>query len=75
MANVPIVRIAIIGAGIAGLVTAVELHNFFRSYPEIKIAIAILESENRAGGRIASFRLSSTDYANRSVAIDIGLLF
>ncbi|TPX32271.1 hypothetical protein SmJEL517_g04593 [Synchytrium microbalum] len=52
-------KIVIIGSGIAGLSTALELQTLFHNRPDISPDITILEGRQRSGGRIYTFPLLS----------------
>jgi hypothetical protein len=73
--NLPIIRVVIIGAGISGLVAAVELENIFRSIKSCKLSITILESRERPGGRLVTLPIQSVDSRKRGVLVDLGIIF
>lgn len=52
-------RIIVIGAGMAGLSTALELKTLFVQHPDISPEVTILEGRKRVGGRIHTFQLHS----------------
>ncbi|TPX42391.1 hypothetical protein SeMB42_g05153 [Synchytrium endobioticum] len=52
-------KVLIIGAGMAGLSTAMELNTLFHLHPDIAPEVHILEGRKRTGGRIYTFPLNS----------------
>lgn len=69
--NSPTRHIIIVGAGMVGLTTAVELKNVFRAFP-INLKITILESRDRVGGRILTFPTSCRDVNGYVAGVDLG---
>ena len=52
-------RILIIGAGMAGLSTAMELNTLFHLNPDMAPDVTVLEGRQRIGGRIFTFPLDA----------------
>lgn len=68
------IRIVIVGAGMAGLTAAREILNLYAFRAEPEPEVIILEGRSRVGGRMHSFRLSSTAQPNDIISpvVDLG---
>ena len=69
--NVSPKRITVIGAGLAGIVAAREIHNLFTNC-RIKTDITVLDRRQRLGGKHFTFPLSSNFEENGQPCVDLG---